>query len=678
MRRNTYTPSTASAPATSDPTALKLLKQTLLLFVFATFLNATSLQASTATDIKGTLTATQHSEKQGNLYRQTLTAIRKGHKTKSRHGLEALKDYPLYPYLVKAQLQKRLKQLPYKDVDQFLLTYRDSVAAKQLRKKWLKVLASKKIWPQYTHYYRQNIANSELQCLFIEGLHQTQHPQLALRLTTDSWLSAKSKPDACDPVFKRWQHAGYQTDDLVWRRSKMALQGNNTQLARYLSKHASAQLKPYTRRLISVHRRPQRLATQADFIDSSDYNTDIVTHGLLKLAAKDADLATRLWVDYRGSLAFNSQQQHDIRNKIARQVIASGSDKALDWLIIHDPNAEDSYLLEWRIRLALKNQHWTQAQQWIAILPSDLQQQPRWQYWLARAEQSTANPLAQQRLETLAAQRNYYGFLAADILNRNYDFNHRQLSTAEPAQAIKHIPQIQRAKVFYQLGELTPARREWFNATSHFDQQQLIAATSLAHRWGWHQQAIHTTIKAKQWDDLAIRFPLAYQNAMTDSANSATIRLEWLYAIARQESAFAQDAQSSIGARGLLQLRPGTAKQVARKIGVKYKTQDLLQADKNIILGSNYLKQLLGDFEGNHILATAAYNAGPYRVKKWLKNQPSTLPYDIWIETLPFHETRNYVQNVLAFSVIYGHRLGLSSPLIGQTELTIGNSLKRP
>ncbi|MEE8057044.1 MAG: transglycosylase SLT domain-containing protein, partial [Pseudomonadales bacterium] len=448
-------------------------------------------------------------------------------------------------------------------------------------------------------------------------------------------------------------------------------------LARYLSKRASAELKPYTRRLINVHRKPQRLSNHSDFTSNDPYSIDIISHGLKRLAAKDAELATRLWVDYRGFIVFSNHQYSDIRNKIARQIIASGNDNALDWLIVHDPNSEDSYLLEWRIRLAIKKQHWNQAQHWISILPDKLQQQPRWQYWLARTHQQSHDKQSNDKqalamLEQLASERHYYGFLAADALNKDYDFNHSDLASTQLEQHIAAEPDIQRAHAFLTLGEFAPARREWLAAINRFDQQQLIAATNLAHHWGWHQQAIHTTIKAQQWNDLSIRFPLAFQTNMTDSAKSTTIRLEWLYAIARQESAFAQDAQSAAGARGLLQLKPRTAKQVARKMGIKYRSRDLLQADKNIVLGSHYLKQLLDDFEGNHILATAAYNAGPYRLKKWLKQQQTTLPYDIWIETLPFQETRNYVQNVLAFSVIYGHRLGLNSPLISQTELFIG------
>lgn len=609
------------------------------------------------------------------LYQYTFNAIRKGHKTRTQEGMEQLANYPLFPYLQKAQLEQELKDLPYQKVDQFLVTYDDSVVGKQLRRRWLKVLAEHKQWPQFISYYQAHNTTTELRCWHIEALHNTGYSQLALDQTASIWLNGASQPDACDSVFKRWQQAGYQTDDRVWHRVKLALGNRNTLLARYLSKRASARLKPYTRRFISVHRDPRRLQTTGDFTERNNYTTDILAHGLQRLASRDFELATELWVNYRGQVQFSDQQHFAIRDKIARQIIASGRDDALQWLIVHDPNADDSYLLEWRIRLALRQQLWSQADHWIDLLPESLRSAPRWQYWQARTWQlqNKQQPEAIARLQQLAGQRHYYGFLAADLLQQNYGFNHTSLAASQAQQSVAEAPAIVRARELFAIGKFVAARREWYMAVQNFDLPQLSAATSIAHQWGWHQQAISTIIKAKHWDDLSIRFPLAYQNDMMNSAKLTTIRPEWLYAITRQESAFGADAYSPIGARGLMQLRPNTAKKVAQQIGMSFSNSDLYRPEKNITLGSHYLKDLLEDFSGNHILATAAYNAGPYRVKKWLERQPNALPHDIWIETLPFHETRNYVQNVLAFSVIYGHRLGINSTLIGKQERLIGN-----
>ncbi len=615
---------------------------------------------------------------QGLLYRQTLIAINKGHKTNTRRGLEQLKGYPLYPYLLKSELVKRLKTLPYRDVDQFLLENNNTVASKQLHQKWLLMLARKKKWQDFNRYYDVSIAGDKLKCLHLEALYATGYHQIALEQTSTHWLNKQSMPDVCDPVFKRWESAGMKTDELVWSRIQLALNAKNRLLARYLTKRSSARLKPYARRLMDVHNNPRRLTNVHEFSDGVPYTIDIVSHGLKRLAARDGLLASNLWVKYRGVYQFSDRQFSEVRNKIARQIIASDHENALDWLIVNDPNADDDYLMEWRIRLALKKQKWSQARLWISMLPPELSELPRWRYWLARSyqHQNSHSSPAKKLLRQLASERNYYGFLAADLVEHNYDFNHVSAAASIDKDQVVRNKAIQRAHAFYRQDNLVSARREWFSAIEHFDRSQLITATEIVHNWGWHQQAIMTTIKADSWNDLDVRFPLAFEAPMIQSASSATIKPEWLYAIARQESAFAIDAYSSAGARGLLQLTPRTARQVAQKMGVKFRVSDLYRAETNITLGSSYLKQLLADFQGNHILATAAYNAGPHRVKRWLNRQNSALPYDLWIETLPYHETRDYVQNVLAFAVIYGYRMGFDSSIINNAGLTIGNISK--
>lgn len=660
----------------SPPTALTLqhtlpLAGSLVLVMLTLLVSLCSSIARAGTD------PSLSADEQARQYRQTLWAIKKGHKTNIHNGMAALADYPLYPYLEKAELGSRLRTLPRDEVDRFLQQYQGTVVAQQLRRQWLKTLVARHQWQDVIEYYQEDIASNSLRCNYLEALHQAGHTDLALSKTADLWLSGDSMPDSCDPVFDRWQQAGLKTDALVWERLKLAIANRNTLLARYLSKRASAELKPYTRRMLSVHYSPARLEQFEDFSKPNHYTADIVSHGLVRLASRDPALSSRLWIRYRSELNLSGEQNAVIRDKIARQIIASGSDDALNWLISQDPNAEDSYLLEWRIRLALRQQQWAQAKSWIGLLPQEIQQQPRWRYWLARSVQDDSPDQANHLLENLSEERNYYGFLAADLLQKPYDFNHAEPG-AETRAELEHLPAIIRAKTFYDMNEMTAARREWWAATGQFDRAHLLGATQLAHQWGWHQQAILTTIKADHWDNLAVRFPLAYQQNMMQSAEKAAIRVEWLYAITRQESAFAEDARSSAGARGLMQLMPGTARQVAKTLGMRLQSRDLYKADTNIELGSNYLKQLLARFDGNMILATAAYNAGPQKVDAWLRTQPRALPYDVWIETLPFHETRNYVQNVLAFAVIYGHRLGIDTQLISPQTLTISLNTHTP
>jgi soluble lytic murein transglycosylase len=207
-----------------------------------------------------------------------------------------------------------------------------------------------------------------------------------------------------------------------------------------------------------------------------------------------------------------------------------------------------------------------------------------------------------------------------------------------------------------ELGEITDARREWRFATRGLTNTQQYSAAHYAYELDWYSQAIRSAIAAERWDDLKLRFPPAHEQTITQAAETRDLQANWLLAMARQESAMDPLARSPKGAVGLLQLMPSTAKAVARKHGYRYRnTTTLLDPQTNAKFGATYLRQLATQFDGNMIYATAAYNAGPHRVNGWLENNDH-LPIDVWIENIPYSETRQYVKNVLAYSVIYAHQ----------------------
>jgi soluble lytic murein transglycosylase len=276
-------------------------------------------------------------------------------------------------------------------------------------------------------------------------------------------------------------------------------------------------------------------------------------------------------------------------------------------------------------------------------------------------------------LQTLAGDRGYYSFLAAELLGQNYDFGDQPLHDPELAEQLTQELHIQRARELYLMKHRYWAAMEWNVAMSKLSMRDRGVAAEIAHSWGWHHRAIVEAGRSDKLDDLEIRFPTPYKPQFEQSAKAKKINAEWLYAVARQESAFNERARSSAGAMGLLQMLPGTAQEVARDTGRRIKTKQLYQPEYSIDFGATYLQQLMEKFNGNRILATAAYNAGPYRIKRVLENQGSSLPFDIWIENLPYSETRHYVQNVLAYSVIYQKRLGLSpTKMVAGHELVIG------
>ncbi|MCR8921753.1 transglycosylase SLT domain-containing protein [Dasania sp. GY-MA-18] len=608
------------------------------------------------------------------LYQDTLIAIRKGQLKQAEKGLYQLKDFPLAPYIEKHLLYKRMHQLSSTQALSFLNRHQGSVVAQQFRQKWLSHLAKQQRWQDFLSFYVPTQSSTALHCQYLSALHHSGKQDTALQQTQPLWLSARSLPDACDLPLQRWQQAGLLTDDLMWQRIILAIKHDNHSLVNYLHRRANPGLQAVVQQLRHIHRQPQDLAIlQANAKLELHYQQAIALYGIERLADKNLALVLKHWPSYQQQFVFNTQQQQQLKQIIARQLIASGDSQALSWLIKNDPNGDDVFLLEWRILLAIKNQQWQQAQRWLGLLPSEHQQQPQWQYWQARAaiklQNNQYNSL--EKLQALSQQRHYYGFLAAELLGQPYVFEHNRTPSHIDTHDLQQRPAIQRAKVFYLLGESIAARREWHHATRHFTPQQHINASLLAHQWGWHQQAIMSAAKSDYKDDLELRFPMAYQQTIMPVAKATAVQPAWIYAVTRQESAFAADATSSAGAKGLMQLRPGTAKDVAQLAGLSFKRKDLYQADTNLLLGSHYLQQLLDTFEGNKILATAAFNAGPYRVKRWLNQQVEAMDYDIWIDTLPYYETRNYIKNVLASSLIYSHLMGNSRSLVDSHEQKI-------
>ena len=328
-------------------------------------------------------------------------------------------------------------------------------------------------------------------------------------------------------------------------------------------------------------------------------------------------------------------------------------------------------LLEARIRHSLKIKDWSGVLVLINLLSEEKKNLEQWKYWNARvlslSEDLADREVAQDIFSKLSRGRSFYGFLAADIMDTDYNYNHKTHNISyDETITLEENKSIKRALELFALGYLGQARQEWYLATSKLKERERIVAANLALRWGWHKASIQTMIQLKSWDSLTERFPVAHKDIFTRHARELDIPISWSLAVARQESAFMPDAKSSAGARGLMQLMPSTARIIARSEGIKYSSRNkLLEVDFNIRLGSHYLRWMLGRYDNNRILASAAYNAGPGNVDKWLD---ADADLDVWIETIPFKETRNYVKNVLAYSAIYNYLLEQESPFIFSGE----------
>ncbi|WP_456379796.1 transglycosylase SLT domain-containing protein [Thiolapillus sp.] len=570
-----------------------------------------------------------------------------------------LRNYPLYPYLEYARLKHRLGKAKNAEVADFLEQHGNTPLAALLRARWLNVLARRQDWNGYLQFYTPQ-SNISRQCHYLQALIRTDQKEQAFSQVEPIWLYGKSRPKACDPVFKAWRKAGLLTTGLIWQRIALAMDRGQIKLARYLQKSLPAKDRPWVNTWIKIHNRPALALTDRALEKQHPQRQKMLVDAAYRQIRKDPIAAIGYWEKLQQRFPFSPPNQYQVNRKLALWLTRNEDPVAASFLSTLQPRSDDDKLQETLVESALLHNDWNQVISRIEQMPPEEQQSERWRYWLARAleqthQQSQANAIYKQ----LAGERGYYGFLAADQTGKPYRFAPgKSIVEKSIADAIRSNPAIRRAKELLALNRRVDARREWRFATRDLSPEEYIAAAELAQSWNWHDQAIFTLAKSKYWDDLELRFPLEHGPEVQHHAKKNKLDISWVYGVIRQESAFNASVRSHAGAVGLMQLMPATARYVAKKLLKKKRSprhRDLITPKTNIELGTTYLADVLSTLGENPVLATAAYNAGPHRVKRWLPK--SRLAADIWVELIPFKETKGYVKRVFTYAAIYDHRL---------------------
>lgn len=603
-------------------------------------------------------------------YDEAKRALAKGDAAPYRRHAAALRDYPLTPYLAYDELTNRLKSASNAEVEKFLAEHGDLPQTNWMKLRWLRWLAERGDWKPFLDHYDPALNFTELDCLY--GQYQLGHGLTAEGNATAEklWLVGKSQPNACDPLFERWAASGQLTEQRRWQRAKLAVEAGNYGLANYLIRGMST-LGARGRLMVEVAQKPQLLKQSERFTPADEAMADVVGLGLRRLARQSPEDALSLLDSYAQRMKFSQDEQVAIARQIGLTLARRFDLRGLQVMAKYDPQLRDNTVSEWRARLLLRHGRWDEAHQLTQRMPADLATSNRWRYWNARSLQ-LAQPESHQPtvlFQSLAKERDFYGFMAADQVKAPYQLNNQPLALdPKVLQKVRNTAGIRRAMEFHARGQIVDGRREWYHVSRLFSRDELVAQARLAYDMEWYFPAIRTISQAQYWDDLEVRFPMAHRDQLVREAGRRELHSSWVFAITRQESAFMADARSHAGAMGLMQLMPATAKETARRFGIPLATpQQAFNPDVNIQLGAAYLSQVYGQFNGNRILASAAYNAGPSRVRRWLRGADH-LSYDVWVENIPFDETRQYVQNVLSYSVIYGQKLNTPHPLVAWHE----------
>ncbi|MGN6728936.1 MAG: transglycosylase SLT domain-containing protein [Rhodanobacteraceae bacterium] len=568
-----------------------------------------------------------------------------------------LEGYPLYPYLEAAALEHDLGAADPAQITAYLAKYPDLIPAQDLRRDELALLAKQKDWNGFLAFYHPGLGDA-LTCDALQA-KLSQGGKLDFSRDLSALWDKPSLPDECAGVLDAANAQGLLTGPLVWERIDRAVEANAPSTIEQSAAWLSSTDAVIAMRLADALRTPATLLKNADRLPDTPRTRQALTLALTRYAHHHDDDAETAWQKVSSRFAFDGAQRDRILAALALYSATDFEDGALAMLIALPPSAQTDSTREWRVRVALARSDWNAAQAAIDALTPQQMEHDEWRYWRARIAQKLGHQAeAQAGYAELARQTGFYGFLAADRAGLPYTICPEQLAADDAAQQrLLAIPGFARAFELFALDMLHPARREWSRAFDDLDDADQRQAALLANSRGWYDRAVFAFANADDTHLYEQRFPLADEKSVLDASQAAGIDSAWAYAIIRAESAWQTDAHSAANAFGLMQLLPVTAAEVARKNGLPYgDAPDLYDPAINIPLGTRYLAAMALRYDGNPWLASAAYNAGPDPVRRWADAR-SALEPDVFIATIPYKETREYVARVLSFETLYDWRM---------------------
>ena len=612
-------------------------------------------------------------------------AYRAGDAIKFARHARNLNGHVLEPWLDYWRLSMRLEDLPNREVNEFLARHGELYVGERLRSDWLRILGKRADWPEFDRqarlYGREDL---EVSCYRWLGRIQ-QGDESALGEALAMWLEPAELPEGCQRLSTILSSRGHLTITRIWRRVRLLFEHGQITAAKTTLALLPKSEAPDERMLAEAARQPKRLIERLPKSLDSRAAREVAVLAGVRYARNDPAAAAAALEGRLGEPLSESELAY-LWGVIAYEGARDHNDKALAWYARAGNSPLDDRKLAWKVRAALRDGEWRVVRDSIDRMSAQARNDSAWIYWYGRALGALGDETGSRaHFLRIAGQTDFYGLLANEELGYLISVpGEPHVPTEAEVAAAGTNEGLRRALELIRLGIRVEGVREWIYTIRHFDDVQLLAASELARRQAIYDRAIHTADRTVRLHNFSLRYPTPYHDVFREYAKSNGVDEAWVLGLVRQESRFNNTARSGAGAAGLMQVMPRTAKFVAQKIGLRnYRPASVTDVTINVTLGTGYLK-LVMDQLGHPVLASAAYNAGPSRARRWRDDK--ALEGAIYVETIPFPETRDYVKKVMANSIFYAavlekgavplkKRLGVILPP-GATEAPLEDELR--
>jgi soluble lytic murein transglycosylase len=578
----------------------------------------------------------------------------------------ALEHYAIHDYLVAARLRRDLAAGADDNldmtIDAFLRTHAGQPVRHGLHRDWLASLAQRRRWDWFLPR-SADVVDPVLICDRLEGRLSTNDTQGLSAVALLRWMVPQKAPAECADVFAWLRQQGLLTAALAENRTRAALLADAPRLAREFAADVPIERRAALLQWSDLLDSPRAALNVLAAHPALTVEPEALASGFEKLARTEPGTALELLPKLLAREGLPPELKDRLERAAALGAAYDRDPRAIAAFDDLPPAAADVQVQEWRVRAALWNGDFARARAWIEQMPPTLAMQPRWRYWHARAVAATAGDAAAAvQFGEIAGLRDYYGYLAADRIAQPYNLNvHPSPLDAAAQTALSKMPEMIRAHELFDCDMSDEAASEWNAALESADNALKVQAALLASRWGWFAQSITTLAQTGEFDDVTLRYPRPFLEAVSRAAKIAQLPQDWILAVMRQESLFRKDAVSHADARGVMQMVPSTASAVAHRWHlVSPARDDLFDPAIAVPLGAAHLRELLDRYGEQLTLSLAAYNAGPTAVARWLPRK--SMDADVWIENIPYNETRSYVQHIAEHIVAYASVRGAAAP----------------